>query len=261
VVAHANGFADSASIDVSASPIPSGKIILDLRKSLQQASTIDQAFALFGIVDHTPYRGARNTSGWSFTTNADGQGLHALRADWEASPSPDQGIRVIHYLQNAATKDLWVQWKGRVGKYATDPDANGADDSYATFPASLACKRALFGNGVARVDFVLHRSTPEAAKVEVGAANYAQFGNTDVWNFNQTIGGKPFTTTVHVKSASTDAAADGVFQLWIDGTQVMDEHDVPAMAAAWTDWSFPTTCVSVPQPQSEYFWDLVVWTP
>ena len=26
-------------------------------------------------------------------------------------------------------------------------------------------------------------------------------------------------------------------------------------------WSFPETCVLVPQPQSEYFWDILVWAP
>jgi hypothetical protein len=274
VTATADGIKGSSAITVNAPPPPppppgaptpgaGATIFLDLRQSLQKASTIDQAFSLFGTVDHTPYRGARGQSGWSFTTNADGSGLHAFRADWQADPNnPDQGIRVIDYLPGSGTKELYAQWKARVGRYSTDPDGNGAVDSYPVWPQSAACKRALFGDGgTTRIDYVLHRSTPEVPNVEIGPANYARYGDASVWNFNSEIGKAPYLTTVHLKAASSNSTADGVFQLWIDGTLVIDQHDVPATANAFTDWSFPTTCVNMPTDASEYFWDVLVWKP
>jgi hypothetical protein len=146
---------------------------------------------------------------------------------------------------------------------ATDPDANGTDNSYAMWPASNACKRALFDrpDDRNRVDYTLHRSQPEGPKLEMGDHNYARYGNPKLWNPNGAIGGPPFTSAVHVKVASSNTVADGVFQLWVDGKLVIDQHDVPATAEPFDRWSFPETCVVVPQPQSEYFWDILAWVP
>jgi hypothetical protein len=263
IVARANGFADSARVDVLPKPLATSRILLDMVQPLQQAASIDKAFALFGTIDHTPYRGARNTTGgWSFTLNADGKGLHALRADWMISPA-DQGLRVIDYFPDPKPTELFVQWKSRLGKMATDPDANGATDSYAMWPQSNTCKRALFdrADNKNRVDYTLNRSDPEGPKLEMGDHNYARFGDTQLWNPNAAVGKGPFTTAIHVKAASSNAAADGVFQLWVDGKLVIDQHDVPATAAPFDRWSFPETCVLVPQPQSEYFWDILAWVP
>jgi len=262
IIARSGGFADSVLVDVVPMPVAGNRVLLDLRQSLQQASSIDKAFALFGVVDHTPYRGARNGSGWSFTTNADGKGLHAFRADWSVSPA-DQGLRVIHYFPAPKPLEVYAQWKGRLGKMATDADANGADNAYAMWPQSNACKRALFDrpDDQHRVDYTLSRNAPEAVKVEMGEFNYARFGDTKVWNPNSAVGGAPFTTTVHVRAATSNTATNGIFQLWVNGVLLVDQHDVPATAEPFDRWSFPETCVLVPQPQSEYFWDLLVWTP
>jgi uncharacterized protein YjdB len=272
-------------------PMPGANatILLDMRSTLQSASTIDQAFALFGIVDHTPFRDADgpnpNGSGWSFTTNADGHGLHALRADWAKSPfyngftstgpTPldcpvddggchDAGLRVIHYLPEPKPTDLYAQWKGRFGRFAADADANGTANSYAMWPQTDACKRALFdrADDKNRVDYTLARFLPEQAKVEMGDHDYARLDNTTLWSPNATAAsGATFTTTVHVRASSANGVADGLFQLWIDGKLILDYHDVPAEAEPFDRWSFPETCVTVSQPQSEYFWDILVWRP
>lgn len=270
-------------------PAANSTILLDMRQSLQQATTIDGAFALFGIVDHTPYRDADgpnpNGVGWSFTTNADGNGLHALRADWSQSPyyngytatgpTPlacpadaldchDEGVRVIDYLPDPKPTELYAQWKGRWGRFAADATGNGAANSYALWPQTDACKRALFDHAddSNRVDYTLARTLPEEAKVEIGEQNYARLDVNNVWNPNAfAASGQIFTTTVHVKAASGATTADGVFQMWIDGTLVLDWHDVPSSNEAFDRWSFPETCITVSQPQSEYFWDILVWRP
>jgi hypothetical protein len=263
VVARSSGFVDSALVDVRPKALPTSRILLDMVQPLQRAANIDKAFALFGTIDHTPYRGARNTTGgWSFTTNADGKGLHALRADWSQSEA-DQGLRVIDYFPNPKPLELYVSWKGRLGKMAADPDANGENDSYAMWPQSNSCKRALFdrADDKNRVDFTLNRTQPEGAKLEMGEHDYARFGDIKLWNPNAAVGGAPFTTAVHVKAASSNTVADGVFQLWVDGNLVIDQRDVPSAANPFDRWSFPETCVLVPQPQSEYFWDILAWAP
>ena len=170
---------------------------------------------------------------------------------------------IIHYLPSPKSTELWVQWKNRLGKHPADPDGNGADNSYTFYPQTLACKRALFVRVTSsyRIDYTLERTVPEAVKVEIGDPNYARTGNTALWNPNMAVGQPPFTTTVHVKAASSNTTADGVFQLWIDSTLVLDRHDVPAQADAFDRWQFPSTCVQVSQPQSEYFWDFLVWRP
>jgi uncharacterized protein YjdB len=291
ITAKAEIFSGQATLTVvapapSGMPTPSGtsKILLDTRKSLQQATTIDQAFGLFGpIIDHTPYRGARNvTAGWSFTTNADGTGLRALRADWMKSSDDcvgdgchDQGIRILHYLPDGGatrggtpTRELYAQWKNRLGRYQFDTDGNGDPDSYAIWPQSLSCKRALFSNArdTTRMDYTLSRpdpGTPVGARLEVDESNYSLNAPTDQWNLSQVVGpnAPAFTTTVHVAAASTATSNDGVFELWINGIRVISQHDVPIVSDAFDRWEFPATCVSLPQPQSEYFWDVLVWTP
>jgi hypothetical protein len=271
VKATVDGVVGSASVTVNPvpppptgipAPGPGATIVLDTRQSLQQVSTLTQAFALFPGDDHSGARPAPNGSGWSFTTNYDGQGTHALRADWSAS-SIDQGIRIIHYLPTPKPTELWVQWKNRLGKHPADPDGNGADNSYAMYPQSQACKRALFVRATStnRVDYDLSRSVPEGTKVEIGDMNYERFGDPSVWNPNEAVGGAPYTTTVHVRAASSSTVADGVFQLWVDSTLLIDAHDVPSLNLPFDRWQFPDTCVQVPQPQSEYFWDVLVWTP
>jgi hypothetical protein len=254
--------ASSGLVEVVPAPAATDKVLLDLRQSLQQATTITQAFALFGHEDNTPVRGARNTGGWSFTTNFDGNGTHALRADWPAS-TVDQSIVIAHYLPTPLPSELYVQWKNRLGRHPADPDGNGDVNVYEMYPQSQACKRALFhhANFQNRIDYTLSRSVPEAVKLEMGDFNYGRFGDTTRWNPNRVVGRASFTTTVHLRAASSSTVADGVFQLWINGALLIDQHDVPATADPIYAWSFPTTCVQVPVPQSEYFWDILVWTP
>lgn len=251
-----------SSLGTPPAPSSSSSILLDLRQSLQRATTIDAAFALFGQSEHTAVRGKKNTSGWSFAPNYDGQGTHALRADWDGS-KVDQSIEIAQFFSAPLPKEIYVQWKSRLGRHQSDNDANGGVDQYQLFPRSMACKRALFhhANFQHRIDYTLSRSVPEETKLEMGDADYSRFGAAAVWNPNQAVGGAPFTTTVHVRAASSNTTADGVFQLWIDGALLIDQHDVPASADPIYAWSFPTTCVQVPVAQSEYFWDIFVWKP
>jgi len=92
---------------------------------------------------------------------------------------------------------------------------------------------------------------------------YAFNAPTDKWHLEQVVGAnvRPYTVTMHVVAASSDAVRDGLFELWVDGTPIFSVHDVPMSAQPWDRWEFPATCVSNPQPQSEYFWDIVVWKP
>jgi hypothetical protein len=114
---------------------------------------------------------------------------------------------------------------------------------------------------VRRIDYVLKSSNPEFPRVEIGGdVGYLRFGDL-TWNFDSEIGKAPFTTTIHIRKASSDAAADGVFELWIDNNLTLRQTDVPADGAGLTDWSFPTTCVNMPRPAAEYFWDILVWAP
>jgi len=154
---------------------------------------------------------------------------------------------------NSAMAERSVQlFKALVGDYGGDVANVAGDGILALFDRP---------DDQHRVDYTLSRNAPEAVKVEMGEFNYARFGDTKVWNPNSAVGGAPFTTTVHVRAATSNTATNGIFQLWVNGVLLVDQHDVPATAEPFDRWSFPETCVLVPQPQSEYFWDLLVWTP
>jgi hypothetical protein len=157
---------------------------------------------------------------------------------------------------------MYVQWKSRVGRYAFDTDGNGNADSYAVWPQSNACKRALFSQeSNNRLDYTLQRSNPEVPRIENGANNFAIDGDASVWNFNEEVGAAPYTTTVYLKIATTNTSNDGVYKLWINGTQVFDVHNLPADATPFDRWEMPSICTVVPQPQSDYFWDILIWKP
>jgi hypothetical protein len=169
---------------------------------------------------------------------------------------------VIDYLPTPKPTEMYVQWKARVGRYAFDSDGNGNADSYATFPQSNACKRALFSStSGSRWDYTLHRSSPEVPKLENGSTNFVAYGDPNVWNFNSEVGGAPYTTTVHITASSAAGRNDGAYQLFINSTLVFDLHNLPMPAGTWDRWEFPATCTVVPQPQADYFWDFLIWKP
>jgi len=260
----------SASIPVSVllEPGANDRILLDTRQSLQQATTASQALGLFPGNDHTPLRtGGRNTQGWSFSTNFDGQGTHALRVDW-VPLTGDQEIKVFTYLPTPKPREMFIQFKVRLGKHPADADANGTDNVFPLFPQSNSCKRLLVGridaaagvggNANGRIDYVWTRANPSFVRAQVDWFNWGMDGT--VWNPQSTLG-RTYTTTLYMKASSGANVADGVYRIWIDGALRLDARNVSFQPWAFDTFSFPTVCHNMPVAASEYYWDVLAWSP
>ena len=259
----------SAQIGILLQPGASDVILMDLRQPLQQATTATEALSLFPGNDHTALRGARNTRGWSFSTNFDGQGTHALRVDW-AQQTGDQEVRLISYLPSPKPREVYVQYKARLGKHPSDPDGNGNDNAFPLFPASTGPKRFLIGrtdvggsaNG--RLDYVWTRSNPSAVRAQIDWFNWGINARAADWNPQGYIG-RTYTTTIYVKVSSsngtTNGAADGIYRVWIDGALVLNGTNLSIGSWALDLLNFPTINGEVPAPCSEYYWDFLIWRP
>lgn len=259
-------------------PIPakSDRVILDLRQSLQQVTTIDAAFALFPGGDHTAARDAgRNDNGWSFSANYDGAGTHALRADWAADATGDDGIRIISHLPTPKPKEIFIQWKSRHGAHPADwcggtcaNAPNGFVNRFPIFPESESCKRMLVLRDVPsmdadhRIDYTWTRDEPTTARMQMNGENFAIAANPSAWKVADWIA-KPYTTTVYIKAASSKNAHNALFRMWMNDQLVIDYKDDQGVIQdmAFDRWQFPDTCHNMPIPASEYFWDILVWLP
>jgi len=246
-------------------PDANDRILLDVRQSLQQATSVSQALGLFPGNDHTPVRGARNSAGWSFAQNFDGRGTKALRADWGAV-SGDQGVRIITNLTGTKPRELYIQFKGRLGKHPSDADANGSDNVFPLYPQSNSMKRLLInrdgvgGGGQSRIDYVWTRTNPSVARVQIDHLNWGVDGSASTWTASKIVG-REYTTTIYVKVSSSNGARDGIYRVWVDGVQVLNQTGVNLDGYALDRFEFPSVAHSFPVPASEYYWDFLAWSP
>ena len=258
---------DPASPTGELSMMPDGndRILLDLRGPLQQATNVEEALALFPGGDHTPVRGARNSVGWSFARNFDGQGTSALRADWNVAVG-DQGVWIISYFTGRRPRELFIRFKGRLGKHPADPDANGSDNVFPLFPQSNSMKRLLIardgvdGGDKDRIDYVWTRTDPSVARVQIDNLNWGDDGSASTWTASNIVG-REYTTTIYVKVSSSNGARDGIYRVWIDEVRVIDQTGVNLDAYALDRIEFPSITHGFPVPASEYYWDFLVWSP
>jgi len=68
------------------------------------------------------------------------------------------------------------------------------------------------------------------------------------------------TQTLVLRAASSQAAADGVLDLWMNGVRLLHRTDMKFGPDGFYRFGFPTTTSDPPQQQSEYFWDIVAWS-
>jgi len=252
----------SPAVDFSMVPDDNDRIMLDLRDTLQKVTSVDQALALFPGNDHTPVRGARNSAGWSFASNFDGRGTRALRADWGVA-SGDQGVRIITYFMGAKPRELFIQFKGRLGKHPSDADANGTDNVFPLFPQSNSMKRLLIsrdGTNGSRIDYVWTRTDPSVARVQIDHLNWGDDGSAATWTASSIVG-REYTTTIYVKVSSSNGARDGIYRVWVNGVQVLNQTGVNLDGYALDRFEFPSISHGFPVPASEYYWDFLVWSP
>src|SRR5688572_31502777 len=95
-------------------PAAGDRVLLDTRAALQQAQTLREALALWGLSQDT-------RAGWGFTTNLDGAGTHALRVDWTAQASGCTTVSPVlgKTLASPKPKRLYAQWRQRLGRTVT----------------------------------------------------------------------------------------------------------------------------------------------
>jgi hypothetical protein len=278
------GLADAVDVVITASapsppsgqdPAPTGTIILDTRKggpqSIQKATTIAEALS---AIQSSPFVRLAENNWMNFTTDLDGNGTRAFRAewrDWRGKPG-GQGRRVRVYFAKPP-KRLYIQWKhwmgrtptgggiGRIGEFDVtnqfDPNGN-AGRKYLLMP------RAVPGLGNrGRADVVW--AGPAPVKVQWN------FVNLPPWRGNRSLNRSPFdpeahynkaiTFTMYFQAESSPGASDGILRIWYNGVLRGEWLSQPVGDTAIDRFNMSDTFQSPIQDQTEYFWDLVAWLP
>jgi len=215
---------------------------------------------------------------WAFTTDMDGAGKHALRVDWKNwnGVCADQSATLITYLPKPYQTHVIVSWKQLLGRTATGGGVGNVGSFQVTNPNCGGYNNT--GGNAARKEFMMLRDVPNmgsAGRIEflwAGPAPATPKITSDALNlsFNTLSGvafdpqahvGQVITQTIELQAASSATATDGIVRLWINGVKVIENTHAPLTATAFERFQLPTTFNSPMQAQSEYFWDIVAWTP
>jgi hypothetical protein len=258
-------------------PVPSGTILLDTRKngphSIQAANSLQEAENILRGAGGVRY----TETGFEFTTNLDGTGTRAFRAhwtDWGGVPQ-DQGRKLVVYLApSPRPREIYIQWKHWMGRTPTgggigevgafditnelDPGGN-AGRKY-----GLLLRDVSDGGSQGRVDIVWPGPSPVGIRLE---GWYYQTPNPGNLGLNRASFspeaqvGRIVTFTLYFRAESTGGARDGAVRMWYNGTLVMEHVGIATGPWGVDRFHMSDTFRSPIMNQTEYFWDLVVWTP
>lgn len=246
----------------STDPVPSGTIWFDTRaggaQDLQAVTTLAAAQAFFN--DGSPSLG----SCCFFTTNYDGAGTHALRFEWVFTDNvPHDYTREIakHLTDNTVT-DLYVQYKSWLGRTATGGGIGTIGSFIQANPAVSTANRKAFRNvietGGGGCTDVYNGSVPFGGRISDGFGGDNNYASG--WD-NSTFVGQIIVSTFRVKVGSA-----GHLEVWksVGGTQLVhyDSGANKNVSGLWHHaFQFPSTMNTPAQDQSDYYWDIVAWTP
>jgi uncharacterized protein YjdB len=228
-------------------------------------TTLGQADGLLGAVNMTNPYGA-----WDFTTNLDGQGRHAYMVKWSGvganCPIDAIATRIIYFP--TAPTHVFYQWKQWMGRTATGGGIGTVGDFTINNPNCNNSGRKMWlayrtpddANG--RVDYVWHPAgldleswygiTPNPGTI------FQNLGRD--FNPEQAIG-QVNTYTLEYQAESAPGASDGLVRLWVNGVKRMEYLRAPTGSQGFGEIEFPTMMRAPLRDQTEYFWDVVIWTP
>src|SRR5687767_11831634 len=243
-------------------PGASDRVLFDARAGLQQATTLRQALALWGI-------SADTRTGWAFTSDLDGAGTNALRVDWTGQATGCTSVtRVLgKSLPTPKPKRLYAQWRQLLGRTATGgglgeigqftvnrPDCASTYDRFVWM--------ADRDGSVRRTEVKWLGPAPASPAIHVKDVSATSFRANKGWSFvPQEHIGEPIIQTVYLQAESAPGARDGVIRLWVNGQLFLEHTGLALGPEGFGEIHFPWKSVAPPTSQSEYFWDMVVWEP
>jgi hypothetical protein len=252
-------------------PSPGATILRDTRRGgahdLQAAgmTTLMQADALLGTA-----KMADAYSAWDFTTNVDGRGLHAYVVKWSGvganCPIDAQATRMIYFP--TAPKHVFYQWKQWMGRTATGGGIGTVGDFTVNNPNCNNSGRKMWlayrspDTPDGRVDYIWHPAGPDIESWYGIAPNPGTIFQNLGRDFNpeQAIG-QVNTYTLEYQAESAPGASDGLVRLWVNGVKRMEYLRQATGTQGFAESEFPTIFRAPLRDQTEYFWDVVVWTP
>lgn len=248
---------------------PGGNLRFDTRaggaQSIQDASvtTLAQALSVAGLTVYDPGGGTI-----AFTSDADGAGSNAFRFDWPGV-GPTTEIDLSLYRGTGGlglnnSQEVWLQWKIWQSRTATGGGIGTAGDWDCCSQGPGSGKRLVWfrgsGNNTGRFtfapgggggvgEFFIDSSyNPTYASVSVNWNNYVS-----QW----------ITLTFRLKPDSGPSANDGIIEVWFNDMKIKSITN-----ADMTHYSFSgelqiggPTWIGVPQDQTMYIKDIVIWQP
>jgi hypothetical protein len=260
-------------------PAPGSTIYFDTRagstRNLQAAPDLATALGFFTESSKSP--------ALEFSTNYDGAGTHAFRVKYRNYLSQDgvckadgeQNYYVRKYpLASTEPKQMYYQFKLRLGRHPNDEGTSyGVVNQFQV--TNDECNDRVGGNrgrkvflmgrsdpndgrgNFGRLDLIWPGPAPSLFRIETGNYNWQTDG---AWNPQQHVG-EVLTITLYFKAASSDAAADGIARVWVNGAQIINVTNALIGPRSFTGPELPSVFNQPQYDQIEYFWDLVVWTP
>lgn len=246
--------------------VGSPKIVRDFRaggnRDIQKATTWQEAYAQFDFVGDW----------WDLCVDMDGAGKNAMVAKWNKRLTQGDEARDIH-ITGFNHRELFIQFKMRAGRTPSDPIAHGVLQSFdATNPNVAGAGQKLmrmtgpdWGTDIWRATALFKGGEPGtfdwwSESTPSYGANHSQATDAEYQNVEWTI-------IYRLKCESAQGAGDGAVGLrvlrdgvdWKQGPKEMTGANVGGPSIG--GFGFPTVMNTPIQDQSQYFYDIVIWTP
>jgi hypothetical protein len=272
VTASVDGKSATVAVTVASQPVPppsggdpqpgaSDRILFDTRTSLQQATSKAQADALFLYVSNE----------FSFTSNVDGKGTRAMRADYQARPGEcwDSGSMLQAGLSAPYPKEVYFQYKILLGRTATGGgigdlgrfQITNAECGNAGAKRFLVLRDVPDRGGAGRTDLLWPGPAPAIPRLAIDTRNWSLSQNRGSTFDPQTHVGEVMTWTLYFRAASSPSANDGIARVWVNGQLIIETTTGSFGPEGYHRFQLPATFRAPQFNQSEYYWDIVAWTP
>lgn len=196
----------------------------------------------------------------------------------------------IPLVSGSAPKEIYVQWKHRMGRtvtgggYDDTAQVNGVDRSSVVgrfaitnedhVPSNASRKWILAnrpGSGQFRLDLIWAgdwtTTVGQSRSCHIECSSPVQNPSPGMLNISnatwnpKSVINQNFTFTVRFKAESTNGAADGLIQVWVDGVKLGERLNWAIGAAGFDRVELPNIINSPQYTQTEYMWDFVLWVP
>lgn len=256
----------SIAAPASSEPLPRAgdRMLLDSRQSIQQGTDLRSAWpAATWEMMWGPF---------GFTTDMDGSGTRALRVQIPSSHGQcvdGGGGSLLTYFPQPYAKHVIFTWKMRMGRTATGGGIGAVGSFQITNSACGNAGRKMFlisrpnpsTREGARMEYIWPGPAPVIPRITSDMLNY-RVGPIAGASFDPQLHvGQTIVQTLELKAESSPGARDGIVRLWINGVKIIEDLHAPIGTEGFSRFQMPATFRAPAQDQTEYYWDVVAWSP